>query len=517
MTTPLRVLIIEDSEDDMLVLLDILQSNGYEPIYTRVDNAAAMGAALQQPWEVIISDYVMPGFSALEALNLLQATGQDIPFIIVSGMVDEDTAVTVLKTGAHDFVLKSRMARLIPAIERELREVEVRRKHKLVEAALHQSEARYRSLTIATSQAVWTTDAKGQFIENNFSWCSLTGQSQAAIKGWGWLEAIHPEDRDRTAKVWSEAVEIQGYYYVEHRVRVADGKYRYFLAKGVPVKDEKGNILEWVGTHTDISNRIAMELVLRRRAEELDSANRLKDEFLAVVSHELRSPLNSMLGWTTLLRSRQFDRATISRALETIERNARSQTRLIEDLLDTSRIIRGQMRLEITPVDLIDVLQAAINTIQPAANAKNIRLKIKLDPVARDVAGDAERLQQIIWNLLSNAVKFTPNDGLVTISLERFDAHIQIIVADTGVGIDKDLLPRVFDRFRQGDSSVTRSYGGLGLGLAISLHLVQLHGGTIGVESLGAGQGATFTVKLPLLSETTSVLPQNSITSDLTP
>ncbi len=410
------------------------------------------------------------------------------------------------------------MARLIPAIERELREVEVRQKHKLAEAVLHQSEARYRSLTVATSQAVWTTDAKGQAIENNPSWCSLTGQSQAAIKGWGWLETIHPEDRERTAKVWSEAVETQGYYYLEHRLRVADGNYRYFLTKGVLVKDDKGNIIEWVGTHTDISDRIAMESALRKRAEELDSANRLKDEFLAVVSHELRSPLNSMLGWTTfLLRSRQFDSATISRALETIERNARSQTHLIEDLLDTSRIIRGQMRLEISPVDLIEVLQAAINTIQSAANAKNIRLQTKLDPVARDVAGDAERLQQIIWNLLSNAVKFTPNDGLVAISLKRFDAHIQIAVADTGVGIDRELLPQVFDRFRQGDSSVTRSYGGLGLGLAISLHLIQLHGGTIGVESPGSGQGATFTVKLPLLSTTTSISQEQNSMSDIAP
>lgn len=518
MTTPLRVLIIEDSEDDMLVLLDLLQSNDYEPIYTRVDNAAAMSAALQQPWETIIADYVMPGFSALEALKILQATGQDIPFIIVSGAVDEDTAVTVLKAGAHDFILKSRMARLIPAIERELREVKIRQQHKLAETALHQSEARYRSLTIATSQAVWTTDAQGQIVKDNLSWRVLTGQSEAASKGWGWLEAIHPEDRERTAKVWSEAVDSTGYYQIEHRVKVADGSYRYFSAKGVPVKDDRGNILEWVGTHTDISDRIAMESALRRRAEELDSANRLKDEFLAVVSHELRSPLNSMLGWTTLLRSRQFDQATISRALETIERNARSQTHLIEDLLDTSRIIRGQMRLEITPVDLIEVLQTAINTIQPAASAKNIRLQTKLDPTARDVAGDAERLQQVIWNLLSNAVKFTPNDGLVAISLERFDSHIQIVVADTGVGIDKDLLPRVFDRFRQGDSSATRSYGGLGLGLAISLHLTQLHGGTMSVESPGAGQGATFTVKLPLLSATTSILPApNSMTSDLSP
>ena len=514
MTTPLRVLIIEDSEDDMFVLVDTLQSNGYQPIYTRVDSAAAMKEALQQPWEAIISDYVMPGFGALAALKVLQATGQDIPFIIISGAVDEDTAVNILKAGAHDFVLKSRMARLVPAIERELREVKIRQKHKLAEAAFYQSEARYRSLAIATSQAVWTTNAQGQVVEDNPSWRSLTGQSEAAIKDWGWLDVIHPEDRERTAKVWSKAVETRTYYYIEHRVQVANGDYRYFLAKGVPVVNQDGSVQEWVGTHTDVSDRIAMESALRRRAEELAEANRLKDEFLAIVSHELRSPLNAMLGWTTLLRSRQFDQATTARALETIERNARSQVRLIEDLLDTSRIIRGQMRLEIAPVDLFEIVQAAINNIQPAANAKNIRLQTKLAPMARDVAGDAERLQQIVWNLLSNAVKFTPNDGIVTISLERCHSHIEIAIADTGIGIDSEMLPQIFERFRQADSSVTRSYGGLGLGLSIASHLTQLHGGTVNVESPGTGKGATFKVKLPLLSATTIPQEQGSITSD---
>ncbi len=517
MTTPLRVLIIEDSEDDMLILLDTLKSNGYQPSYQRVDNAADMKAALQQSWEAIVSDYVMPGFSAIAALEILQATGQDIPFIVVSGAVDEDTAVTALKAGAHDFILKSKMARLVPAIERELREAEIRQKHKTAEAALRQSEARYRCLAIATSQAVWTTDAQGKIVDDFPSWRSLTGQSEAAAKGWGWLEVIHPEDRERTAKVWSEAVETKAYYQIEHRLKVADGTYRYFSVRGVPVLDEEGNIQEWVGTHTDISDRIAMESALRRRAEELDIANRLKDEFLAVVSHELRSPLNAMLGWTSLLRSRQYDQATNARALETIERNARSQTQLIEDLLDASRIIRGQMHLDICPVDIIEVIESTINTIQPAARAKNISLQINLDPLARDVAGDAERLQQIVWNLLSNAVKFTPNDGLVAITLKRLDSHIEIVVADTGQGIEPEFLPHIFDRFRQADGSITRAYGGLGLGLSIASHLTQLHGGTLSVESPGVGQGATCTVKLPLLCATTidrAHQAKNIITSD---
>ncbi len=187
--------------------------------------------------------------------------------------------------------------------------------------------------------------------------------------------------------------------------------------------------------------------------------------------------------------------------METIERNARSQTRLVEDLLDISRIIRGQMRLEVRPVDLIEVIQAAINTVQTAAAAKNIRLQIGLDPAARDVAGDSERLQQILWNLLSNAVKFTPNNGLITVTLKYLSSHIEIAITDTGIGIEPEFLPQIFDRFSQADSSITRSSSGLGLSLVS--YLTQLHGGAVSAESPGLDRGATFVIKLPLLSQTT--------------
>ena len=233
---------------------------------------------------------------------------------------------------------------------------------------------------------------------------------------------------------------------------------------------------------------------------EAESANRLKDEFLATLSHELRSPLNAMLGWTTLLRSRKFDEATVNRALETIERNARTQAQLVEDLLDVSRIIRGQLRLNVRAVELIPVIEAALDVVRPAAEAKDVRLQPVLDPAAGPVSGDSDRLQQIIWNLLTNAVKFTPRGGRVQIRTERINSHVEIIVTDTGQGISAEFLPYVFDRFRQADNSITRSYSGLGLGLAIVRHLVELHGGAVHADSLGEGQGATFTVKLPLMA-----------------
>jgi signal transduction histidine kinase/ActR/RegA family two-component response regulator len=240
-----------------------------------------------------------------------------------------------------------------------------------------------------------------------------------------------------------------------------------------------------------------------RLYQESQQANRLKDDFLATLSHELRSPLNAMLGWLTLLRTRKFDEAAKTRALETIERNARTQAQLVEDILDVSRIIRGQLRLNVRPVTLVPVIESALDTVRPAADAKSIRLQSVLDPAAGPVSGDSDRLQQIIWNLLTNAVKFTPKGGRVQICLERINSHVEITVTDTGQGISAEFLPYVFDRFRQADGSITRSYNGLGLGLAIVRHLVELHGGTVHAESPGKGLGARFTVKLPLMAVTT--------------
>lgn len=244
-------------------------------------------------------------------------------------------------------------------------------------------------------------------------------------------------------------------------------------------------------------NQLLVREQTARKAAE--AANRAKDEFLAIVSHELRSPLNAMLGWSRLLSSRKFDEATTARALEVIERNAKLQTQLIEDLLDISRIVRGNIHLHICPINLVQIIEAAIDTMCPTANAKAIEVASRLDPSAGLVSGDPNRLQQVVWNLLSNAIKFTPEGGLVKVRLERTDSHAQIKVIDTGCGISAEFLPYVFDRFRQAESTTNRTHGGLGLGLAIVRNLVELHGGTVQAESQGEGQGATFTVNLPLI------------------
>ena len=266
-----------------------------------------------------------------------------------------------------------------------------------------------------------------------------------------------------------------------------------------------GVVREWVGANTDITERKRAEEAIRAAYEqesaaraEAELANRLKDEFLATVSHELRSPLNSILGWARMLSDKRLDEKKSARALEIIYRSARAQNRLIGGLLDVSRVIAGKSRLEMRVVELTPIIEAAMDVVRPAADAKKIRLVSALDPVAGPVSGDADRLQQVVWNLLSNAVKFTPVEGQITIRLEREGAHITITVSDSGEGIEPEFLPFVFDRFRQFESRPARVHGGLGLGLAIVRHLVELHGGTVSAASRGRGQGATFIVTLPL-------------------
>jgi PAS domain S-box-containing protein len=262
---------------------------------------------------------------------------------------------------------------------------------------------------------------------------------------------------------------------------------------------ERGGIVvnDCILMHMRQRNQFEDELLQAKRAAE--EATRAKDEFMAVVSHELRTPLTSILGWARMLKIGKLDERTATRALDAIERNAESQNQLIGDLLDFSRIISGKIRLDVRSVELASIVEASIDVVSPAADARGISLQTILDPMAGPVSGDPERLQQVMWNLLSNAVKFTPKGGRVQVRLARVKSGVEINVSDTGQGIDPEFLPYVFERFRQADSATTRRQTGLGLGMAITKHLVELHGGTIRAESAGAGQGATFILKLPVM------------------
>lgn len=290
-------------------------------------------------------------------------------------------------------------------------------------------------------------------------------------------------------------------------VRVArDGRRINISLTISPIKDERGKIIAVSKIARDITEqkRIADEreqLLAREQAAraQAETANRMKDEFLATVSHELRTPLNAIIGWSHLLSAGRIDGGMAARAVEAIERNARAQAQLVEDILDVSRVISGKLHLKLGPVDLVSVINAAIDSVQPAADSKSIHFEVTLDPSVRRISGDAGRLQQVVWNLLSNAIKFTPQGGLIEVRLEHAGTQVQISVNDNGPGISPEFLPYIFDRFRQADGTSTRRHGGLGLGLAIVRHLVELHGGTVHADST-PGKGATFTLRLPAAS-----------------
>jgi PAS domain S-box-containing protein len=374
---------------------------------------------------------------------------------------------------------------------------------KRAETALRQSEERYRYLSNAIPQLVWISNVKGECVYVNQRWCEFTRMTTEQISGLGWQTILHPDDIDSVMREWMTAMQTEEPYEQELRYQKYDGSYRWHLARAVPIKNKQGQIIEWFGTSTDIDDYKQLEaerdrlLQLEKAARaEAESANRTKDEFVAMVSHDLRSPLNAILGWAQLLRHRKFDETNFIRALETIERNAHAQGKLLEDLLDISRILRGNLQLELNPVNLAAIIGVAIETAYPSANTKNIILESVLDQSVPTITGDVNRLLQVLGNLLSNAIKFTPDGGQVTVQLLRKESEAYITVSDTGMGIDPEFLPYVFERYRQAERHHTQ--GGLGLGLAIARHIVELHGGTINVTSPGEGKGATFTIKLSL-------------------
>lgn len=366
-------------------------------------------------------------------------------------------------------------------------------------------EERFRFMADSAPVKIWMCDEHNYGTWFNKRWLDFTGRSLEQELGIGWTQSLHPDDFQQAVKTCGEAIEQRQPFTMEFRMKRHDGEYRWVVDNGVPLYSAGGKFTGYIGSVLDITERKQVEVerhqaLLSEQAAraEAERVNRMKDEFMATLSHELRTPLNAILGWSHLIRSGHLGEEEARQGIETIERNARLQTSLIEDLLDMSRIVSGKIRLDVQRVDLISIVQAAVDAVRPAAEAKGIRLHTILDPLPAPMAGDPGRLQQVLWNLLSNAVKFTPKGGRVQVLLERINSHIEISVSDTGQGIRPEFLPHVFERFRQEDASTTREHGGLGLGLGIAKNLVELHGGSIRAHSPGEGQGATFIVTLPL-------------------
>ena len=378
---------------------------------------------------------------------------------------------------------------------------------KRAERLLAESESFSRGIFESSPDCVKVLDTEGKLVRMNANGlCLMEIDDFTAFEGRPWAE-MWPEDARQDVQIAIEAARAEGVGFFKRYCPTAKGTPKWWDVRVAPIHDACGNVVRFVSVSRDITTHKLAETERERLLEseqqarlEADVANRTKDEFLATVSHELRTPLNAILGWTYMLMRGNLDEKATARGLETIARSANAQNQLISDLLDVSRIISGQLRFETCIVDLNQVIEAATETVRPAADAKGIDLQLTLNSEAGLVSGDPTRLQQIIWNLLTNAVKFTSRDGSVKVRLKRQGTSVAIIVSDTGEGISAEFVPYIFDRFRQAESTTKRQQGGLGLGLAIVRHLVEAHGGTIRAASEGLGKGASFTVTLPSIA-----------------
>lgn len=502
-----NILLVDDHPENLLALEAILDSLD-QNLVRATSGAQALKCLLNQDFAVILLDVQMPDMDGFETATLIRQRrrSQDTPIIFLTAFSTSETMVFKgYSLGAVDYLFKPLDAEILKSKVKVFVDLcQKTTEIATMNAELKKSEEQFRSLSACSPVGIFLTDVAGCCTYTNPRYQAIWNASLQESLGYGWLRSLHPEDCDRVQADWSICVSQGGEYNGEFRLLPHSDMVRWVSVRSSPMIGNQGEITGYVGTVEDITERKQAEaeraILIREEAarKEAEAANRLKDEFLATLSHELRTPLNSILGWSGLLRTRKFDEATTARALETIERNATLQAQLIEDILDVSRIIRGKLRLNLRPVNLGTVIQAAIETVRPQAEAKSIiftSLIPNSDPMI--VAGDSDRLQQILWNLLTNAIKFTPSGGKVEVRLSSSDT-VNIEVIDTGIGIAPEFLNHVFDRFRQADGSTTRSHGGLGLGLAIVRHLVELHNGTVYAESPGEQQGSKFTVKLPL-------------------
>ncbi|MET0594229.1 MAG: response regulator [Polyangiaceae bacterium] len=512
-----RILVVDDHPANLVALVAVLEPLGHE-IVRCSSGEEALRELLAREFALILLDVQMPGMDGFKTAQLIKSRPRcrDVPIIFITAL-SRDTAHVFrgYSHGAVDYLLKPFDGDILRSkcsvfVELFLQKEKIKQQAELIrqrdrEAAEKRTQERIHLLLDAMPMSVWGSTTNGQTYYCSQVWTAYSGLD-ARESNWFGIDAAHPDDAPRVRAAIRDAFQSGHPLETEVRFRRAnDGVHRWHLLRASPDRDDAGNLTGWIGTATDIeehkrSEQARIELLAQEREAraEAQSANRMKDEFLATVSHELRTPLTAILGWTRIIRGGKLDPARFIRGLDVIERNGRAQAAIIDDILDVSRIITGKLRLELDAIDLPAVVQAAIDTVRPAADAKNISIAWQSELPTQRYSGDPDRLQQIVWNLLSNAIKFTPKDGSVEIATTQINSHIEISVRDTGQGIEAHFLPHVFDRFRQADGTSTRRHGGLGLGLAIVRHLVELHGGTVEVDSPGEGQGATFTVRLPV-------------------
>ena len=411
-----------------------------------------------------------------------------------------------------EFVSNSYMVGEQKVIQCNIRDITDR---KWAEAAARISSERFRFLAESMPLMIFTAKPDGDIDYVNRQLTEFSGLSSEEVYKSGRLSITHPDEVDEEVRRWRHSIESGEPYQFECRFRRRDGVYRWHLTRASAMRNAGGKVTIWVGSSTDIDDRKSVEENLVRQYHESETLSRAKDEFLATSSHELRTPLTSILGWSELLVTGELDAETQRVALDSIRQSARAQSRLIDDMLDISRLLTGKLELNCEMVDVAAILLLAIRAIMPAAEAKQIGLEKSFAHQPSRVYGDPTRLQQIFWNILSNAVKFTPEGGRIRVRLSCVDSQLEVEVSDTGEGIGAEFLPRVFDSLSQEGGSSTRRHGGLGLGLSIVKQLVEMHHGTVRVASEGPGRGSTFTVSLPTQGGMTTVQrPWSSVSGE---
>jgi PAS domain S-box-containing protein len=483
---------VDDDDEARRLLGGILRAAGFA-VAEAVTAAEALGRVAARLPDLVLLDVALPDLSGRDVLRQLRSNPVTamLPIVHVSATYVESSDISAaLDSGADGYLrLPVDAVELIATVRAVLRA-----RH--AEEAAHHFARQWQKTFDAISDGVCLLDRSGYVQRCNRAFCALVGHPFSEVIGSAFVGLLGP-------LLGSDALPAGDLSDLTTGVVAqAQRGTQWFRVAADPVVDDQKQLTGAVLIITDITGQKRVEEAMRRSNEELLRANRIKDEFLATLSHELRTPLNAIVGWTRLMRTRRLDDHAAARALETIDRNATLQAKLVEDLLDVSRIITGKLRLRIATIDPISVIEAAINSMRPAAEAKAIRIVAELDSSTGLIAADGDRLQQVMWNLLANAIKFTPIGGQVRVTLRAAPGGLAIEVVDNGSGIDAGFLPYVFDRFRQADSSTTRHHGGLGLGLAIVRHLVELHGGTVQADSAGAGHGAAFRLTLPWAART---------------
>jgi PAS domain S-box-containing protein len=501
------VLNVDDNEPALYAKTRILRRAGFHVLEAQ-DGATALRLVAEKSPQLVLLDIKLPDMSGLEVCRRIKSdpATRRIPVLQISAThVTEADQQVGMESGAEIYLVEPLAPEELITVVRTLLRL------RQTEVGLAASEERLRLATESAGIATWEVDLRtGTAVwdvqmERMLDFASRPAPANIAQ----WIERIHPEDRSETLRAFDDARLRQGQFRHEHRIiREADGEERWLAATGLFHADETGQRTRFIGVMLDITEQrradaerndlLRRESMARLAAED---AARLKDQFLATLSHELRTPMSSVLGWLHLVRSGRLPPEKHEQALETIERNARLQNQLINDLLDVSRIITGQLRIEPERVVPSAILAAAIDTVRLQASTRQIAIRLSVDDDCAAVWGDPSRLQQVFTNLLVNAIKFSPSESEIDVTLRCTDDRVEITITDRGEGIAPEMLPLIFERFRQVDGSITRRHGGMGLGLAIARHILDLHGGSVVAESPGVGHGATFTVDLPRLSE----------------